>query len=464
MNRYDLIVIGAGPGGSAAALTAAEAGMKVLALERSRYAAEKNAGGFALSSKAWRDFPFLREMDLPSMRRGTQCVAHFLSAPPEMEERFSVASGPSRRMSYPEAREFFTVTMLRREFDRFLADRATEAGAEIRFTSLVTGLARAGGDIAGVLVEGGEELRAPVVIGADGVMSSAARLAGLRAKWRPDEVISACAVDYSASRERLDDVVHEANFQAYFGPGMGGNYLMCYADGVHIGGPGVTTSLISRVSRTRVKPARELLETIQAPPVQRLLRAVDAVPREFHVHCVPWKDSMSQEVCAGGLMLVGDAAGLPEPLWAEGVWQAMYSGRLAAEVAVEAVDEGDASAASLERYRERLRESPVAREFVGGAQLRRLFEILGDPEAAGELTEMAVDLAVNMFMSGQEPKAETVARAFPILMENFPLLMRLAGIYLPMIQAAGGELPPGLASLLGAVEGGSAPAGEEMRP
>ncbi len=449
MKRYDIILVGAGPGGSTASLTAAEEGMEVLVLERSRYPAEKNAGGFALSSKAWRDFPFLRDMELPSMRRGTQCAAHFLSPPPEMEERFCIASGVSRRAGYPEAREFFTVTMLRREFDRFLADKAVEAGADIRFTSLVTGLVREEERIAGVVLEGGEEYRAPVVIGADGVMSMTARLAGLREKWRSDEVISACAVDYSASRERLDDVVHEANFQAYFGPGMGGNYLMSYADGVHIGGPGVTNSLISRVSRTRIKPARELLETIQAPPVQRLLRAVDAVPREFHAHCVPWKDSMCNDIYTGGLMLVGDAAGLPEPLWAEGVWQAMYSGRLAAQVAMEAIGEGDVSAASLACYLDRLRESPVAQEFAGGTHLRQLFEILGDPRAAGEMTEMMVDLTVNLFMSGQEPKTRTVARAMPVLMENLPVLVKLLGIYLPMIQEGGGELPPQLAALGG---------------
>lgn len=464
MDTYDLIVVGAGPGGSTAAMTAAAAGMKVLVLERARYPAEKNAGGFALSSKAWRDFPFIAQMELPSMRRGTQCVAHFLSPPPEMEERLCIASGPSRRMGYPEAREFFTVTMLRREFDRFLADKAGEAGAELRFTSLVTGLVREKENVRGVVLEGGEEYRAPVVIGADGVLSPTARMAGLRERWRPDEVISACAVDYSASRERLDDVVHEANFQAYFGPGMGGNYLMCYADGVHLGGPGVTNSLISRVSRSHIKPARELLETIKAPPVQRLLRAVDAVPREFHVHCVPWMDRMPADIYAGGLLLVGDAAGLPEPLWAEGVWQAMYSGRLAAQVAAEAMDEGDVSRASLQRYLDRLRESPVAQEFVGGAQLRQLFEVLGDPEAAGELTEMAVDLTVNMFMSGQEPKAQTAARAVPVLMDNLPVLMRVLGIYLPMMLEAGVELPPRLAALAGPGSDPGVAAAEEAGP
>ncbi|MBC7253256.1 MAG: NAD(P)/FAD-dependent oxidoreductase [Actinobacteria bacterium] len=439
MKSYDLIVVGAGPGGSAAALTAAEAGLRTLLLERAESPGEKNASGFALSSKAWRDFPFIREMELPSMRWCRKCVAHFLSPPPEMEERFAVSSGPSRRMSYPEARDFFTVGMLRREFDPHLAGLAVGAGAELRTRSLVTGLVRESGRVVGVTVEGGEEFRAPVTIGADGVLSPVARLAGLREKWRPHEVTSVCIIDFKASREVMDDVIHDAGFQAYFGPGMGGNFLIAYTDGVHVGGPGVTNSLVSRVVRSRSKPARELLETVAAPPLQRLLRAIRAEPLEWQAHCLSWMDRMPENIHCGGLMLVGDAAGLPEPLYAEGVWQAMYSGRLAAEVAVEALEERDTSAAFLASYRERLQESPVGQEFVAGVQLRQLFELLGDPEACGELEEMAVDLAVHLLMSGQEPKAEAMARVFPILMENIPTVTTLARIYLPLLLQVGEE-------------------------
>jgi len=431
MGDYDLIVVGAGPGGSTAAMTAAKAGMKTLLLERSRYPGEKNASGCALSSKAWRDFSCLDDMELPSMRMGRYCIAHFLSPPPQMEERFSFGSGTSQRISYPEGRDFFTVSVLRRELDQFLADKAVEAGAELELTSLVTGLVRQAGEIKGVRLEGGEEFRAPVVIGADGVLSTTARLAGLRDKWRPDQVVSACVVDYSAPRERLDAVIHEASFQAYFSPGIGGNFLIALAEGLHLGGPGVTNSLVSRVIRRRKKPARELLDTLLAPPTRRLLEACDAAPREWQVHLLPWMDTMPTDIFAGGLILVGDAAGLPEPLYAEGVWQAMYSGRLASQVALEAVEEGDTSASSLQRYLHRLKESPVGQEFIAGRELRRLFEMAGDPKLFGDLTEMIVDLMVNMFMTAQEPKAETIARAFPIVAKNLPVLLRMAGIYMP---------------------------------
>ncbi|MDI7252802.1 NAD(P)/FAD-dependent oxidoreductase [Candidatus Solincola sp.] len=456
MKSYDLIVVGAGPGGSTAALAAAEAGLRTLLLERADTPGEKNASGFALSSKAWRDFPFIREMELPSMRYGRECVAHFLSPPPEMEERFVLASGPSRRMSYPQARDFFVVGMLRREFDPYLAGLAVKAGAELRTRSLVTGVVREAGKVVGVRLEGGEEYRAPLTIGADGVLSTVARAAGLRERWKPHQVTSTCIIDFAAPRERMDCVIHEAAFHAFFGPGLGGNFLIAYADGVHLGGPGVTNSLISRAVRRRAKPARELLDTILAPPVQRLLRALEAEPREWQAHCLTWMERMPEDILCGGLMLVGDAAGLPEPLYAEGVWQAMYSGRLAAEVAAESLEENDASPAFLERYRERLRESPVGQEFVAGEQLRRLFELLGDPVVCRELEEMAVDLAVHLLMSGQEPKAEAMARVLPIVAENLPAILALARVYLPLLMEVGEErarfylgLARGLRALLG---------------
>ena len=117
----------------------------------------------------------------------------------------------------------------------------------------------------------------------------------------------------------------------------------------------------------------------------------------------------------------------------------MYSGRLASQVAMEAIEEGDTSASYLERYLHRLREGPVGQEFIGGEQLRQLFELLGDPEMLGELTELAVDLTVNMLMQAQEPKVDSMVRMFPILADNIPVLMGVARIYLPILLRMGSE-------------------------
>ena len=433
MAKYDVIVVGAGPGGSTAAMTAAEAGLNTLLLERSKHPGEKNVSGFGLTSKAYRDFPWLAGMELPSMRIGRKCVGHMLSPPPELDERICILSGPSKRISYPEGREFITVMIMRREFDQYLAERAVASGAKLTTASLVTGLVKEGGVVKGVRLEGGEEYRASVVIGADGVLSPTARYAGIRTRWRPDEVVSVCCIDYRASKERIDWVADDATFHGFFGPGIGGNYLMFMRESVHLGGPGVGNSLVSRLVERRVKPAKELLDTIRAPATRNILKAVDAVPREWQAHCLPWMDRMPERIFTGGMMLVGDAAGLPEPLWAEGVWQAMYSGRLAAEVAAEVIAEKDTSYYSMERYYRRLSDSPVGRDFIGGVQLRRLFEMLGDPELLGDLTEMAADIMINMFMNGQEVHAEAMSRIFSIIAENASALSGVARLYAPIL-------------------------------
>jgi len=56
MSNYDLIVVGGGPGGSAADKEAADAGLKVVILERGRFCGEKNSSGFGLAPKAAPNF------------------------------------------------------------------------------------------------------------------------------------------------------------------------------------------------------------------------------------------------------------------------------------------------------------------------------------------------------------------------------------------------------------------------
>ena len=84
------------------------------------------------------------------------------------------------------------------------------------------------------------------------------------------------------------------------------------------------------------------------------------------MHPLTWFDEMPTEIYTDGLMLIGDAAGLPEPYLASGIYEAMYSGRLAAEVAAEAVEKGDTGKGFLKQYYDRLEASPVGQQFVGG--------------------------------------------------------------------------------------------------
>ncbi|MBU4359995.1 MAG: FAD-dependent oxidoreductase, partial [Actinobacteria bacterium] len=76
MKRYDLIVVGGGPGGSVAAKTAAESGLKTIVLERGIKPGDKNVSGTGLSPKCFRDFDFMKQMDFPRTRVATMATLH----------------------------------------------------------------------------------------------------------------------------------------------------------------------------------------------------------------------------------------------------------------------------------------------------------------------------------------------------------------------------------------------------
>ena len=75
MQKYDVCIVGGGPGGSMAAKVAAESGLKTVFFERSRVAGEKNSSGCGLGQRWWRDFPEVMETvsHLPSHREITHC-------------------------------------------------------------------------------------------------------------------------------------------------------------------------------------------------------------------------------------------------------------------------------------------------------------------------------------------------------------------------------------------------------
>ena len=89
MSSYDLIVVGGGPGGSAAAKEAADAGLKTIVFERGRFCGEKNSSGFGLSPKAARDFGYIKDLDVPSLWPTKFGVMHIVQPQPSNADRMT---------------------------------------------------------------------------------------------------------------------------------------------------------------------------------------------------------------------------------------------------------------------------------------------------------------------------------------------------------------------------------------
>jgi electron transfer flavoprotein-quinone oxidoreductase len=376
MSQYDVVVVGGGPGGCAAAKTAAEAGLRTVILERGNFCGEKNSSGFGLSPKAYRDFDYVRNLDLASQRTCVYGTFHVVNVDDVTEDglykdRMSWTLRAPTDVTYPYAHDFMVQMMSRADFDKWHGEVAVKAGADLQLRTKVENVIKDNGRVIGVVDDKGQEYRAPVVIAADGAHSITAQKAGLRYKWDLDDMTCLDTIDFKADPELIDKYCTDVGVHVFMGRGIGG-YIVIYKDGIHLGS-GPATTLAEECRTDTNFHAKSIRDNMKIGWLQHLLQCVRAEPREYQSHFLPWLRRFPENIYADGLMVVGDAAGTPEPFMAEGVYQAMYSGRLAAEWGVKAHREKDFSKRYLKQYMEELKASPIGVDFMSGGTLRDLF-------------------------------------------------------------------------------------------
>jgi len=414
MKRYDLIVVGGGPGGSVAAKTAAESGLETIVLERGVKPGEKNVSGTGLSPKCFRDFDFMREMDLPRMRVATMATLH--CSDEENVEKLNFSFSPSARAPYPEAREFLTKNVYRSELDPWLAELAQKAGAEFRTSTRVSTVDRGeDGRITGVVTDSGEKIAGDLIIGADGVISTVARTSGIRERWDPGEVAMILNVDYGATRESIDRAIGGNALHYWYSSLFPVGYTFFSAEGFHAG-------LGNYVNWWKKSPHYYLKQMFELEGVQRQIDLCGGKPREFQNHMVTFL--LDPKTTYGdSVMLVGDAAGFACPFEAEGVYYAMYSGMLAAKVALEAHAGGDTSASFLGRYEKAWRDSPIGEEFIGGDAIDGFVRGIGfNPDVGRWVVPLLNDAAYGL-LNVAESHTASARNLVPTLTPYLPVLV-----------------------------------------
>lgn len=372
MSNYDIIVVGGGPGGSMAALRAAEKGLKTVFFERGRKPGEKNSSGCGLGPRMWRSWPDLMDQltpdKCPSMRAGRFARNYLVDAQGEVSTM--ILARPTQSVTYEPAKSFITMNCYRSEFDPWIAKIATDAGAELKSSTLVTGLLKDNGTVKGVIDEKGNKYMAPIVIGADGAVSMVAKQSGLRDKWYHDHVTLVPQYDFHAPKEKIDLIIHEESLAVWWmAGGIPSAYQVFFGDGFHIG-------LGNWMQSWEKNPLYYLNYVVNLKHFQRLIKMLDAKPREVQAHLLPWMP-YPEKTYANGVMLIGDAAGFPCPLEAEGIFPAMESAEIAVEVAAEAIAEENHSEAKLKEYERRWQnESSIGTEFDAGPELWSVWKAL----------------------------------------------------------------------------------------
>ncbi|MFX0006899.1 MAG: NAD(P)/FAD-dependent oxidoreductase [Promethearchaeota archaeon] len=370
MKNYDLIIVGAGPGGSVAAKTAAENGLKTIFFERSGKPGQKNSSGCGLGPRMFRDFPKMMKSltpdKCPSMRAGTASRNYFINED-DIVAGYIMAR-PTESVSYEPAKSWITMNIYRSEFDPWIAQFAIEAGAELKTSTLIVDLLKENGNVCGVIDEKGDKYRAPIVIGADGVISIVAQKSGLRTKWPQNQVTLVPQYDFQAPSERIDDIMGDETLGIWWGSTFPASYQVFFNDGFHQG-------LGNWMNWWDKNPLYYLNRVVNLKYYQRLLKILNAKPRELQAHLLPWLD-YPHNTHTDGVILIGDAGGFPCPLEAEGIYPAMVTGKIAAEVASNVIPYGDVSRVNLNKFDEKWQKTSIGKEFEAGFELWNIWKAL----------------------------------------------------------------------------------------
>jgi geranylgeranyl reductase family protein len=334
---FDVAVVGAGPGGAVAALVLARAGARVALVDKAAFPRDKACG----DAVGPRGIALLDDLGLTPVRGPTARLGDMVVVGP---------SGRHLRLPCFEGTGYpgYGLAVPRQGFDAWLAEQALEAGAKSltgRVEHVGTGrpgVRRNGAtdldDDIEVALHDGRTLRASVVIGADGATSGVADAAGL---VDPRKVLWGFAIRvYLDEPASLPHIVLWERERGRVFPGYG--WLFPGPDGRANAGLGVGTMSDRRAGAGAVRLLPAFLEHLRRVGLVR-----DPGDGSGPGRLGGWlkMGMVGTTPAAGRVLLVGDAAGLVNPLQGEGIAHAMTSGRLAAE----AVLAGPARAAT--RYR-----------------------------------------------------------------------------------------------------------------
>jgi digeranylgeranylglycerophospholipid reductase len=391
-DSYDLLVIGGGPGGAIAARTAATEGYSVLLVEKRPAIGAPVRCAEGIGKEALAEFVKPDERWISAEIKRAELVA------PDGVSMMLESEMAGSKVGYILDRKFF---------DRELVWEAAEAGAEVMVKTRASAPVIQDGTVKGAVINFcGErkKVHADLTIAADGVESKFTRWCGIDTTVPVREIMS------SAQFLMTDIDIDPDTTVFYLGNKVAPEgYLWIFPKGERTANVGIG---ISGKKSGPGHRARDYLERFVA----------ERFPHGKTIECMVGGVSVCRplpETVADGLMVIGDAARVVDPLTGGGIYNAMFTGRMAVQVGTKALAAEDVSREALMDYDRGWRDSPMGKTIARNWHIKEKFITLSDAKLNAIIhSAKAIDLK----------DFSTISLIKEIMKRNPLLLADLAGL------------------------------------
>jgi electron transfer flavoprotein-quinone oxidoreductase len=397
MEKFDAIVVGAGPAGATAAYLLAKAGMQVIVIERGETPGSKNVSGALLFSQIYSEI-FPKFWESAPLERAI--VGHSIAF---LGEQTSVTLDYRDLDDGKEPHNAYSV--LRARFDPWMAQQAEEAGAMLMSGFTVDKLLKENGRVVGIEA-GGDALMADVVVVAEGTRSQLLKEAGLRTDaYNASDVsigvkeVIALPEDVITNRFQCLNASEGVAYTCvgHTGGVDGGGFLYTNKATLSVG----VVAKIDAVYKSKVQPHAILNEFKAHPFISRLIAGGEIVEysaQAIHrggVHLIP-------QLYGDGYVVAGSAARLllNNVMTLRGMDVAVASAAAAAKAILAARAQGDYSATALSAYEGLFKATDVYKDMV---TFKDTYPLLENKRLFNVYPDLVGGVVGDMFSVGAQP-------------------------------------------------------------